>query len=104
MILGQAAQARGAAAALAVSARKARREKSGIFGFVLLGRLHFWAENVERTALRISAELGLRWFTSQDVGSTALIFDFRRIRIALERVFDGKASKGEIAFDLFSAE
>src|SRR5215475_787792 len=42
-----------------------------------------------------------RRFVCANVGSTALVLDFRRIRIALKRVFNGKTDEAEIALDLF---
>lgn len=52
----------------------------------------------------VSAALFWRGLASQNVSPAALIFDLRRIRIALERILDGKTSIGEVALDFLPAE
>src|SRR5690348_15779377 len=51
---------------------------------------------------RFTLRLSLSRLASANVGAAALIFNFGRVGIALERVFDGKPRKAKIALDLFS--
>ena len=54
--------------------------------------------------LMVSAALFWRGLASQNVSPAALKFNLRGIGIALERIFDSKASVGEIALDFLPAE
>src|SRR5437879_12894986 len=44
------------------------------------------------------------WLARADVGSPALVLDFRRIGLTLERIFDGEAHQAEVALYFFPAE